>query len=71
MAAEYLRPVRQGIVTAHARAAAVAERELEGRTQLCDEEEWPVLDFKATFKIARDARIRDIAFGDTTAETKP
>ena len=71
LAVEYRRPVRQGIVTARSQVATVKGRELEGRAQVCDEEGRPVLDFKATFKIARDARIRDIAFGDTPAETKP
>ncbi len=70
MAVEYRRPVRQGIVTARSRVAEVTGRELEGRAQVYDEQERPVLDFKATFKIARDARIRDIAFDDTTTETE-
>jgi uncharacterized protein (TIGR00369 family) len=71
MAVEYQRPVRQGIVTARARVAALTDREWEGQTQVYDDQAQPVLTFRATFKIARDARIRDISFGDTRAETEP
>ena len=72
MAVEYQRPVRQGIVTARSRVAALSDREWEGRTQVFNDNAQPVLAFKATFKIARDARIRDISFGDATADnTKP
>ncbi|MDJ0988375.1 MAG: PaaI family thioesterase [Desulfobacterales bacterium] len=71
MAAEYQRPVRQGIVTARSSVAALTDREWEGRTQVFDDEAQPVLAFRATFKIARDARIRDISFGDATAKTGP
>ncbi|MDJ0801897.1 MAG: PaaI family thioesterase [Desulfobacterales bacterium] len=69
MTVEYRRPVRQGKVTARAKVAVVKGRELEGRVQVYDDQKRPVLDFKATFKIARDARIRDISFSDTAAET--
>ncbi len=69
MTVEYRRPVRQGEVTARSQVAVVKGRELEGWVQVYDNQERPVLDFKATFKIARDARIRDISFGDPAAET--
>ena len=70
MTVEYRRPVRQGMVTARAKVAAAKGRKLEGRVQVYDEQKRPVLDFKATFKIARDARIRDIACDDTATETE-
>ena len=70
MTAEYLRPVREGVITARAQVAAIRNRKLEGLAQVCDQQERPVLDFKATFKIARDARIRDIAFDDDTLRTE-
>jgi acyl-coenzyme A thioesterase PaaI-like protein len=71
MAVEYQRPVRQGIVTARSQVAAVNDREWEGRTQVYDDQAQPVMAFRATFKIARDARIRDISCGDAAAETEP
>ncbi len=58
MQANFRRPVRQGVVTARARVNAVRERWLEGRALVCDQEERTVLAFEATFKIARDTRIR-------------
>ena len=71
MAVEYQRPVRQGIVTARSQVAAVNDREWEGRTQVYDDQAQPVLAFRATFRIARDARIRNISCGDAAAETEP
>ncbi len=64
MAAEYLRPVREGIIESHAQVASVKDRMLEGQAQVFDQHQKQVLDFRATFKIARDARIRDIIFED-------
>lgn len=65
MATEYLRPVREGIIEARAQVASVRGRRLEGRARVCDQREKPVLDFRATFKIARDARIRAITFEES------
>ncbi len=65
MATEYLRPVSEGVVTARSQVTAVKGRELEGQARVYDEQERPVLDFRARFKIARDARIRHIAFRDS------
>ena len=62
MATDYLRPVWEGIVEAHGRVAAVEGRMLEGRARVFDQRQQPVLDLRAAFKIARDARIRDITF---------
>ncbi len=58
MQTTFRRPVRQGVVTASAHVNAVRERLLEGRAVVCDQEERRVLEFEATFKIARDTRIR-------------
>lgn len=63
MTTEYLRPVKEGVVKAHAQVAVVKNRTIVGRAQVCNDREQPVLEFSATFKIARDARIRDISFG--------
>ncbi len=71
MAADYLRPVRQGVVTARSQVTAAEDRALEGCTTVIDDQERPVLDFRARFKIARDARIRNVAFGDTPIQPKP
>ena len=65
MTTDYLRPVREGILEAHGRVAAVKGRMLEGQARVFDQRQQPVLDLRATFKIARDARIRDITFEDS------
>ncbi len=70
MNAEYLRPVKKGILEARARVAAVGDRKLEGRARVFDHRQRPVLDFRATFKIAREARIRDIVFEDDPKVTE-
>jgi uncharacterized protein (TIGR00369 family) len=66
MATEYLRPVREGVVTARSQLTALKGRELQGQTRVYDDQERPVLDFRAHFRIARDARIRNIVFADVT-----
>ena len=66
MTTDYLRPVREGIIEARAHVATVRGRMLEGRTRVFDQRQRPVLAFQATFKIARDARIRDITFEDSS-----
>lgn len=58
----YHRPVTHGIVTARSEVAAIDGRTLDGRARVFDQHERQVLEFKATFKIARDARIRSVAF---------
>ena len=64
MTTDYLRPVREGIIEARAHVATVRGRMLEGRSRVFDQHQKPVLAFQATFKIARDAQIRDISFKD-------
>lgn len=66
----YRRPVTQGIVTARAQIAGIKNRTLDGQARVVDMQERTVLEFSATFKIARDARIRDISFGDAQLQTK-
>jgi acyl-CoA thioesterase len=56
----FLRPVRQGLVTAKARVTDQTENILKGKATLFDEDERPVLEFSSTFKIARDRAIRGI-----------
>ena len=70
MTTDYLRPVRQGVLTARSRVTAVNGRELKGQTSVCDDQKRPVLDFRARFKIARDVRIRSIVFGDAPHQSE-
>jgi uncharacterized protein (TIGR00369 family) len=58
----YQRPVTEGIVTARSQVAAVKGRILDGRARVFDQHDRQVLGFRATFKIARDARIRSVAY---------
>jgi uncharacterized protein (TIGR00369 family) len=64
MTTDFLRPVREGLVTARAQVISVEGRILEGRARVRDHRDQEVLEFRARFKIAREARIRNIAFGD-------
>jgi acyl-CoA thioesterase len=56
----FLRPVRQGVVTARAQVTDRGEDILRGQATLLDEDGRPVLEFSSTFKIARDRAIRGI-----------
>ena len=60
MQTDFRRPVTEGVVSARAEVTDVKARMLEGQALVFDQKERKVLDFKATFKIARDARIRNI-----------
>ena len=71
MTAEYLRPVRKGVVTARSQVTSLEGRELEGQTRVYDYQQRPVLDFRACFKIARDARIRNMAFDEAPIQSEP
>ncbi len=70
MTTKYLRPVREGIIEARAQVTTVGDRTLEGQAKIYDHLERPVLDFDATFKIARDAQIRQVQWGDAPLKTK-
>jgi len=61
----FLRGVRQGMVTAEAHVAGRRGRDLEGQATVFDDRRREVMQFTSTFKIARDARIQGISFGDT------
>jgi uncharacterized protein (TIGR00369 family) len=60
---KFLRPVTQGIVTAKAQVLRQDERTLKGEATLYDESDRSVLAFFSTFKIAKDARIKGVAYG--------
>jgi uncharacterized protein (TIGR00369 family) len=59
---KYLLPVTQGIITAQAKIIEKEGRTLKGQATLFDEENRPVLEFNSTFKIAKDARIKNVTF---------
>jgi acyl-CoA thioesterase len=52
MSAEFLRPVKKGILTAKAQASMVKERQVEGKTTVFDDENRPVMEFSAVFRLA-------------------
>ncbi|MCE5243902.1 MAG: PaaI family thioesterase [Syntrophobacteraceae bacterium] len=61
---KYLAPVKKGVVTARAKVVERDGRILKGHAVVYDEEDRAVMEFNSVFKIARDARIRGIAFAD-------
>lgn len=61
--AKYLRAVKQGIITARAKMTERKDRTFKGEAVLFDEENRPVMEFTSTFKIARDAGIKNVTFG--------
>ncbi|THB70895.1 MAG: PaaI family thioesterase [Desulfobulbaceae bacterium] len=64
LTSRFLQPVVQGAVTAHARIISVDGREVCGEALLIDYQGTEVMKLKATYKIARDARIRTVHFAD-------
>ena len=60
---KYLLPVKKGMVTARAKISSREDRLLKGEAVVYDEDERAVMEFRSTFKIARDTRIKGIAFG--------
>lgn len=60
--AEFLYPVKQGVVTAEARVLDREDRTIRGQATVFNEEGRPVLEFRSTFRIARDSAIRDVSF---------
>ena len=58
---EFLHPVKRGVVTARAQVVDMADRIIEGRATIYDEENRAVMKFASTFKIARQSRIQEIA----------
>ena len=59
---KYLLPVTQGIITAKAKIVEKEGRTLKGQATLFDEGNRSVLEFNSTFKIAKDARIKNVTF---------
>lgn len=60
--ANYLLPVKQGIVTAKAKMTRREGRIIKGEATLYDEEERPVLEFRSTFKMAKDAAVKNVTY---------
>ena len=61
---KFLYPVKQGTVTAEAKVLQREENILKGQAIVYNEDKRAVIDFSSTFKIAKDAVIRDITFAD-------
>jgi acyl-CoA thioesterase len=61
---KFIRPVKQGTVTAEARIVSREGRTLHGEAIVYDEDGRPVLAFSSIFKIAKDTRIRGVSFND-------
>ena len=68
--ARFLRPVKQGVVTARAEVVGQEGRTVRGQATVVDESDEPVLSFSSTFKIARDSQIRGIAYPDTAEDNR-
>ena len=62
METKFLRPVKQGTVTARAEVTNRNGEWLQGRATLFDESEREVLAFQSTFKVAQDPKIRSVSF---------
>ncbi len=60
----FLYPVKKGIVTAKAVVIERVDNLLKGSCDIVDESDRVVMQFTSRFKIARDAVVRDIRFGD-------
>lgn len=60
----FLHPVKQGTITANATVVEWKENRLKGNCEILDESDRVVMWFASDFKIARDAVVRDIKFGD-------
>lgn len=58
MSAEFLYPVKEGVVTADAKVTSQQERIIEGEAIVHDDRDRPVFKFFSTFKSARDTKIR-------------
>lgn len=51
---KFMYPVKSGVVTARARVTARRQNRFYGRATLFNQEERPVMEFRATFRIAKD-----------------
>lgn len=61
---KFLYPVKQGVVSARAKVKNQNGKILHGFATVYNEENRAVLEFSSTFKMAKEKRIRDIAFQD-------
>jgi len=59
----FLRPVKSGIITAHASVENQDGSRVRGRATIFDDRDRPVMEFSSTFKIARNAKITGVTFG--------
>jgi acyl-CoA thioesterase len=64
---DFLHPVKKGVVTAKAEVLSREERIIKGRSTLYDDEGRVVMEFRSTFKIARDTRIEGIRYLDAAS----
>jgi len=60
----FLHPVTRGIVTGKAQVFRHDDRTLKGEATVYDDSDRPVMEFVSTFRIAKDAQIKGIVFGD-------
>jgi len=63
MESRFLRPVRQGVVTARASVEFRGERTLRGEAIVYDDEEKQAMEFASVFKIPGDGRLRGVTVG--------
>ena len=63
---KFLYPVKKGIVTARARVTSQDGRIVQGQATVYDEAKKAVLEFSSTFKIAKDTRIKNITYHDSS-----
>jgi acyl-CoA thioesterase len=57
---KFLYPVRKGVVTAKAQVVLCEGRTMEGRATVYSDENKAVLEFHAVFKVAREARAKEL-----------
>lgn len=63
---KFLYPVKEGVITAIAQVGKQEERLLTGLATVYNENNRAVLDFKSTFKVAKDFRIKGITFQEAS-----
>jgi uncharacterized protein (TIGR00369 family) len=61
---KFLYPVKQGTVTAKAKVTSHEGNILKGHAFVYNEDQRAVIEFSSTFKIAKDAEIKNITFAD-------
>lgn len=62
MNARFLKPVKKGYVTAKAEIFEKDRRILKGKAEVFNDDNEKVLEFNSIFKIAKDAKIKNIIF---------